>query len=80
MEEKSPLKATLTAKGLGNVLRTGAGTGPEFDFVFVVDDRRHHCPWFVAEFLSPKLCSERSADRTMNKMRLNTTDPENLFC
>jgi hypothetical protein len=76
ISNKSPLKATLTSKGLGNLPRAQT----EQDFDLVVGNHHHRCPWFVAEFLSPKLCSHRSADPTFNEMRIETIDKDNLFC
>jgi hypothetical protein len=75
MSEKSPLKATLTAKGLRNISRTET----EPDFEFIVGDRRYGCPWFVAEFLSPKVSSLRSTDRTLKELRIETADKDKVF-
>jgi hypothetical protein len=75
MSEKSSLKAALTAQGLANLSRAQT----ERDFEFMVGNHSYRCPWFVAELLSPKLCSLRSADPTFNEMRIETVDNDNIF-
>jgi hypothetical protein len=64
ISDKSPLKATLTSKGLGNLSRAQT----EQDFDLVVGNHHRCCPWFVTEFLSPRLYSLRSADPIFNEM------------
>jgi hypothetical protein len=67
--------ATLTTKGLGNIVRHN----PEEDFKFVVGDRRYGCPWFIAAFLSPKISSLLTVDGTLKEFILETVDAQECF-
>jgi hypothetical protein len=71
----SPFHAKPTTKGLANLSKAHV----ESDSTFLLADPRYHCPWFIAEFLSPKVCSLRSADPTLTEMHIKTTDPNELF-
>jgi hypothetical protein len=51
----------------------------ESDFTFIVGDQRYPCPSFVAEFLSPRLCSLRSQDVTIDDFSIETADSSHQF-
>jgi hypothetical protein len=51
----------------------------EKDFTFIVGEHHYNCPWFIAEFLSPRVSDLRSKDVTMNEFVIETKDPGKLF-
>jgi hypothetical protein len=51
----------------------------ENDFTFVVGDDSYQCPWFVADFLSPRIGHLHSLDPTINEFVIETEDPEHQF-
>jgi hypothetical protein len=51
----------------------------ENDFTFIVGDNHYNCPWFIAEFLSPRVSELRSIDITMKEFLIETKDPGRLF-
>jgi hypothetical protein len=44
----------------------------EDHFHFVVGDDHYECPFYVAAFLSPKICQLRSHDASLNELELRT--------
>jgi hypothetical protein len=66
---------SLTAKGLIKVPMNQY----EYDFTFFIDGHEHHCPSFVAAFLSPRVCDLQRNDSTIRSLHLETKDPENYF-
>jgi hypothetical protein len=71
----SRLPLSLSAKGLQRL----EGLSHESDFTFIVGDKRYPCPSFVAEFLSPRVSSLRSADITIDEFSIETADPDYQF-
>jgi hypothetical protein len=49
------------------------------DFEFTVGDESYRCPWFVAEFLSPRIAQLRDADNTIYQFKIETEDPQREF-
>jgi hypothetical protein len=66
----------LNSSEMENITKTRM----ENDFTFVVDGRRHSCPWFVAEFLSPKIGRLHSVDVTVNEINIEVEDVNTEFC
>jgi hypothetical protein len=66
---------TLSMKGMMNITSSRA----ENDFTFIVGEHRHRCPWFIADFLSPKIGRLHSIDPCMNEMIIETADRSNAF-
>jgi hypothetical protein len=71
----SPAHASLSVKGLQRLEQVNH----EKDFTFIVGDERYRCPSFVAEFLSPRICSLRSQDITIDEFLIETKDPSHQF-
>jgi hypothetical protein len=69
------LVLALSAAGLANIPRNAH----ENDFTFDAGDCEFVCPAFVAEFLSPHLCSLRRSDPTINSYRLSTPNAGGCF-
>jgi hypothetical protein len=65
----------LSAKGLGNIPQSKA----ERDFTFVVGQVCYRCPFYVADFLSSAVCRLHEEDATVDKMNVNTEDPNHYF-
>jgi hypothetical protein len=66
----------LSTQGLRNI-----ESGDEVkDFDFVVGKVHHHCPWFIAEFLSPRIAELRRSDNTICEFFIETADPRGEFC
>jgi hypothetical protein len=65
----------ISARGLRNISKSRI----EKDFTFIVGEHHYNCPWFIAEFLSPRVSDLRSKDVTMNEFIIETKDPERLF-
>jgi hypothetical protein len=70
-----PLSLALSAKGLANIPRNAH----EDDITLYAGDSKFVCPGFAAEFLSPRLCSLRRSDPTINSYRLSTPNPGGCF-
>jgi hypothetical protein len=51
----------------------------ENDFTFFVDGAAYCCPLFVAEFISPRLCSLQSVDATIRELFIDAKDPDHCF-
>jgi hypothetical protein len=69
------LRAALSAKGISFIPLNNH----ENDFTFYVGEREYVCPSFIAEFLSPHLCTLRRNDSTIHDFHITTTNCENLF-
>jgi hypothetical protein len=72
---QSETELSLSAKGLqrledGHIKK---------DFAFIVGGERYCCPCLIAEFLSPRVASERSQDITIQEFSLETEDPDHYF-
>jgi hypothetical protein len=65
----------LSAKGLANI----PPNSHENDFTFYAGDCAFVCPSFIAEFLSPHLCSLRRSDPTLHSYRLCTPNAGGCF-
>jgi hypothetical protein len=69
------ISVSLSAKGLTNL----AINNYKNDFTFYVGGKEYICPSFVAEFLSPRICSLRRTDSTINIFHIQTSDPNHYF-
>jgi hypothetical protein len=49
------------------------------DFCFIVGKNHYFCPWYVAAFLSPKICRNCSNDPTQTEFIVETADPNHQF-
>lgn len=49
------------------------------DFEFIVGDKSYKCNAIIAEFLSPKVCSLRQLDPSINEFRVSIDDPLSQF-
>jgi hypothetical protein len=65
----------LGASGLNNI----AASKAENDFSFIVGDRTYSCPWFVADFISPRIAHLHEVDASVNEFLVTTEDCENEF-
>jgi hypothetical protein len=65
----------LSSSGMANITKSRM----ENDFTFIVGGRRHSCPWFVAEFLSPKVSRVHSVDITVSEIDIEVQDVNNEF-
>jgi hypothetical protein len=65
----------LSARGLANV----AVGGWSDDFSFIVGDHRYRCQSSIAQFLSPRVSKLHSIDATINELRLEVEDRDELF-
>jgi hypothetical protein len=71
----SSKQLTLSTKGMMNIAISRA----ENDFTFIVGEHRHSCPWFVADFLSPKVGRLHSIDPCLNEIIIDTIDYNDEF-
>jgi hypothetical protein len=74
-KKDSERKLKLTGYGMGNI----AKSKKENDFVFIVGDTRYECPWFVADFLSPRIGRLHSIDPTLCEFVICTKDLHDQF-
>jgi hypothetical protein len=51
----------------------------ENDFKLIIGEHRHSCPWFVADFLSPKVGRLHSIDPCINEITVETIDYNEEF-
>jgi hypothetical protein len=65
----------LSATGLANI----AESKVENDFTFIVGNESYSCPWFVADFLSPRIAHLHVSDPSINEIEMKTEDPDNQF-
>jgi hypothetical protein len=68
-------KVKLTASGMANI----ATSKTENDFSFLVGDTAYSCPWFVANFLSPRVAHLHSIDPSVDQFVIKTDDPDHQF-
>jgi hypothetical protein len=54
----------LSSGGMRNIVKARI----ENDFTFIVDEHRYSCPWFIAEFLSPKVGRLHSIDGMIQEL------------
>jgi hypothetical protein len=65
----------LSSRGLANdAVRDWCG-----DFTFIVGDHRYRCRSSVAWFLSPRFSKLRSIDDTIDEIRIDVEDGDELF-
>jgi hypothetical protein len=76
MSESEVFNLSLSARGLANIPRSES----QNDFEFIVGDNHYPCPWYVAAFLSPKLCRNFSVDGTQHSFIVETPDSNDQFC
>jgi hypothetical protein len=65
----------LSARGLANIQEKGEYN----DFEFIVGESRYRCPWFIADFLSPRIAQLYSIDNTIRSFIIGTKDTKNEF-
>jgi hypothetical protein len=65
----------LSSRRLQNI----QGRGKIDDFDFIVETRHYQCPWFIADFLCPRIARLRQADNTIGELVIETKDPKSLF-
>jgi hypothetical protein len=68
-------KLRLTGKGMANI----AMSKTENDFTFIVGNKRYDCPWFVADFLSPRVGRLHTNDPSVCELALGTSDSAGQF-
>jgi hypothetical protein len=73
--ESSERCATLSAKGMANIIRENY----ENDFKFIVGEEKYVCPSCVAEFLSPRVSKSRRNDITISEMTIESRDISKCF-
>jgi hypothetical protein len=71
----SATKLKLSGSGMANLALSKSGN----DFTFSVGQHSYKCPWFVADFLSPRIGRLHSTDPTLNEFVIQTEDPEHQF-
>jgi hypothetical protein len=71
----SRVKGGLSARGLANV----AVRDWSHDFMFIVGDHSYRCPSSVAQFLSPRVAMLHSIDDTIDEIRIDVEDGDELF-
>jgi hypothetical protein len=73
IETRSKITIGLSAKGIKNI------QNKYNDFTFVVGSRRYHCPSFIAQFLSPRVCSVHLIDDTTKEFSISVDDKQEIF-
>jgi hypothetical protein len=71
----SGVALTLSSAGMQNVGLSDI----QGEFVFVIGDTRHTCPRGIAQFLSPTVCLQHSADATIAEYVVETNDKSGQF-
>jgi hypothetical protein len=71
----SLFNVALGPKGLANIPQSKEGN----DFTFVIGDMTYSCPWYVAAFLSPKICALYQIDSTTKEFVVHTEDGNHNF-
>jgi hypothetical protein len=51
----------------------------EQDLTFIVGTDYYFCPWFVADFISPRVSRLHATDPTLNQFLIETIDPDHHF-
>jgi hypothetical protein len=75
MSSKARVSVSLSSRGLKNIVVYESDN----DFLFVLGDAEYQCPSFVADFLSPRVETLHSDDRTLNCFRVSVSDPDRDF-
>jgi hypothetical protein len=60
-------------------MRNIATSKTKNDFTFIVGDRRYDCPWFVADFLSPRIGRLHGSDPAFRELAIGTANPGGDF-
>jgi hypothetical protein len=76
MSKSQLFNISLSSKGLRNIPCQESRN----DFDFIVGDNHYHCPWFVAAFLSQRICENLSFDGSQQEFHVETPDPNHQFC
>jgi hypothetical protein len=71
----SRVTGRLSTGGLANV----AVRDWSDDFTFIIGDHCYRCRSYVAQFLSPRVAKLHLIDATINQIRINVDDPDELF-
>jgi hypothetical protein len=66
----------LSARGLSNIQYRDDLN----DFDFIVGQSHYQCHWFVAAFLSRRICAQLLIDNTICEFLVTTEDPKCEFC
>jgi hypothetical protein len=66
-------KVKLSMKGLANILMIASRN----DFEFVVGESHYRCPFFAADFLSPKIARLDAIDATIENFVISSEDRNN---
>jgi hypothetical protein len=69
------ISVRLSARGLANIQEKEEYN----DFEFVVGESHYRCPWFIADFLSPRIAQLHSIDNTIGSFVINTKDAKSEF-
>jgi hypothetical protein len=69
------LSLALSASGLKNIPHREELD----DFEFIVGDAHYRCPWFIADFLSPRIAHLHKIDNTICTYVIETKDPKSEF-
>jgi hypothetical protein len=56
-----------------------AASKKENDFMFIDGATRYDCPWFIADFISPRIRRLQAADPTMREFVIGTSDTHGDF-
>jgi hypothetical protein len=75
MTKSEHFKISLSSKGLTNIPRPESRN----DFDFIVGESHYLCSWYVASFLSPKICRNYLIDPTQTEFIVETPDPNHQF-
>jgi hypothetical protein len=66
MTEFEHFNISLSSKGLTNIPHQENRN----DFAFIVGKKNYFCPWYIAAFLSPKICRHFSNDPTQTEFHV----------
>jgi hypothetical protein len=69
------LKLKLRGSGMTNITPAKS----ENDFTCIVGQDTYQCPWFVADFLSPRIGQIHSIDPTLNEIVIKAEDSDHEF-
>jgi hypothetical protein len=75
MTKSEHFKISFSSKGLPNI----PCSENRNDFDFIVGENHYPCPWYVAAFLSPKICRNCSIDPTQTEFIVETSDSNHQF-
>jgi hypothetical protein len=74
---KDQFAVSLSARGLANI-QYGEEMN-DFEFIVAGGESRYRCPWFVADFLSPRIAALHAVDNTIYSYEVMTKDQHNEF-